>query len=107
MLIVQFPQKLSTQEKRVQLLNYENDKKKIKSAVSKNIIASVVIFSMIFFVEALWTKLIFVFLGIVMLFWALFVYKFSMQIYDNRFYTKIHEDRIVHSQATLISYNFV
>ena len=31
-----------------------------------------------------------------------FVYKFSMQIYDNRFYSEIHEDRIVHSQATLI-----
>ncbi len=105
MLIAQFPGEFSTHERRLISLARTNEMKKIKTASAKNVIISAVIFILSAKIEILWIKLIVIFIGISSLCTAFMLYKLTAEKYDSRNYTKIFDDKIIHSQVSLISSN--
>lgn len=105
MLINQFPAPLSTHEKRINSLSRKNEMKKIKSSALKNCLVSLVILILSSQIDILWIKIIVIIIGLNALFMAFLLYKLTSQKYDDNFYTKIYDDKIIHSQVSIFKSN--
>lgn len=103
MFIAQYPEERSTHERRLNSMARSNEMKKIKSSSAKSIIISAVIFVLSAEIEILWIKLIVIIIGLSSLFTAFMLYRLTAEKYDARNYTKIFDDKIIHSQTTLIT----
>lgn len=100
MLIIQFPCKKSLHEKRIEKINKQNELKKIKNNVIKNVVISLVIIILSFKIEPILIKIFVILIGLSVILTAYILYKLTLQKYDNRFYTKIYDNKIEHSQVS-------
>lgn len=98
MLLFSYPPPMTVNEKRIFKFNAKINNTKYKKALRKNLIISIIIISISFLSDSLLGKLLLIGVAIFNSLLALFVYKQGCIDISSNSFTKIYDDKIVHSE---------
>ncbi len=100
MLLYQFPPKMSRTEKVSEKLQIDQNNKKLKRNLLKNIIIAIIVIGVSITSKTFWIIILLILISLYLISISYYVFKSSYIFPSDLIYTKIYEDRIVHSQQS-------
>lgn len=103
MLLYQYPHNKSVSEKRMNKININTEKKKLKKNLLVSAFVSLLILFITFFVEVIWVIIVCIMISIYNFAVSFVAYRVFVQYSNDKIYTKVYDDRLIHYQPSFFS----
>ena len=103
MLLYQYPNNKSVSNKRIEKININNGKKKLKKNLFVSAFVSLLILFITFFVDVIWVIIVCIMISIYNFAVSFVAYRVFVQYSNDKIYTKVYDDRLIHYQPRFLS----